>query len=258
MGVEDRRTIEPAQNMNAESAERMKPGFVVAIDGPVASGKGTVAKKLAEHFGAAYLDSGSMYRAFGLHLIQSGISISDEQAVVNELDKVDITIDSQNVYLNGVSVSDKIRTQEISDAASVIGVYAPVQEMLIGIRRELASKLISEGKIVISEGRNEGTTTFPDAAVKIYLTAELETRALRRLPRERQKNSNVTLEEVKNDTEARDKRDMERKVAPLVSHPEQHGYTIIDNTFQEEDETLQILASIVEETKEKNWRDTTN
>ena len=218
-------------------------GFVVAIDGPVAAGKGTIAKELATLLNGVYIDSGAMYRAVTYYCMKHGIGHTDISSIKQVLPNLDIQLEDSHVLLNGEDISSKIRTQEISTAVSKFAVHQIVQEDSISRRRKLADRLIGKGTVVVSEGRNEGTAAFPNAAVKIYLTASVETRARRRLQQLLTAgNTDVTFDKVLQDTKLRDTRDMNRTSAPLVKNPELHGYSIIDDSSLNERQTLEKIV----------------
>jgi cytidylate kinase len=225
----------------------MKPGIIVAIDGPVASGKGTMARKMAQRFGGTYLDSGAMYRAFGLYLIENGLDVQQEDSINKGLGDVHITLSGDQVLLNGENVSERIRTQLVSMAASHVGKFQRVHELLMNTRRDIARAETEQGRIVVTEGRNEGTVTFPHAEVKIFLTADVKARALRRFAQEQRKGSGISLEEIDEQVRKRDEQDMQRAYAPLTANPKEHGYTILDNTDLTEQETEEKLIEIIEE-----------
>lgn len=189
-------------------------GFCVAIDGPAGAGKSTIAKKLAKELGFIYVDTGAMYRAIALYLIRNNISPEDEQGVIGALDNIDVKLeyvdDAQQVILNGENVSGLIRTEEVGFVTSTASKLAPVREKLLSLQRYMA---INDN--VIMDGRDIGTCVVPDAPVKIYLTASVETRAKRRWLEFKEKGMEVSLSEIEKDIAARDYQDMNRKIAPL-------------------------------------------
>lgn len=237
------RAVEP----QPPSEEVMKPGIIVAIDGPVASGKGTMARKMAQRFGGTYVDSGAMYRAFGLYLIENGLDVQQEGSINKGLGEVHITLSGDQVLLNGENVSERIRTQLVSMAASHVGKFQQAHEMLMNTRRDIALAETEQGRIVVTEGRNEGTVTFPHAEVKIFLTADVKARALRRFAQEQEKGNSIPLEEIEEQIRMRDEQDMQRAYAPLSANPKEHGYIIVDNTYLTEQETEERLTEIINE-----------
>lgn len=176
------------------------PLLVVTIDGPAASGKGTAARGLAARLGCDYLDTGTMYRAVALHLLDRGVSVDDPAAVEARLP--DIRIDALNdaVRLNGRDVTATVRDQRVADGASRVAVIPAVRRHLIAEQRRTAA-----GRRIVCDGRDQGTVVFPDAAVKFYLTAGLEVRAARRHAEPAARGR--TLDQIRDDLRARDERD---------------------------------------------------
>ncbi len=190
-------------------------GVNVAIDGPSGAGKSTVAKAAAKELGYIYVDTGAMYRAIGLYMLNHGIPIEDEAKVSAALPMVNVTIryeeGTQQVILNGENVSPVIRTQAVSDAASVTSAYAPVRQKLLDLQHSLARE-----NDVIMDGRDIGTAILPNAEVKIYLTASTYVRAQRRFAEMAAKGQECDLKQVMADIEERDYRDSHREVSPLT------------------------------------------
>ena len=186
----------------------------VAIDGPSGAGKSTIAKELSKKLGFVYIDTGAMYRAVGLYVVNKGISIHDEAGVVAVLDDIDIDIyykdELQHINLCGEDVTHLIRTPEISMAASKVSSYMKVREKLVDMQRKLGEKYS-----VIMDGRDIGTCVLPDANVKIFLTADVKVRAKRRFDELIEKGQDVTYEYVLSDMEKRDYDDSHREHSPL-------------------------------------------
>lgn len=186
----------------------------IAIDGPAGAGKSTIAKKVSKQLGYVYVDTGAMYRAMGLYFLRNHIDGTDEQAVADSLDDVNVEIvyedGEQKVLLNGENVNGLIRTEEVGNMASSTSQYASVRAKLLELQRNLARKMD-----VVMDGRDIGTTVLPDAEVKIYLTASVETRGKRRYEELCAKGVECDLEQIKTDIEERDYRDMHREVSPL-------------------------------------------
>ena len=153
--------------------------FSIAIDGPAGAGKSTVAKALAKALDAMYLDTGAMYRAFGLAMLRAGVDLDDAEAVKAGLDAADIGVEyldgAQHIFLGGEDVSEAIRQPEVSAAASAISAVPEVREHMVALQRRIA-----EGHCVVMDGRDIGTVVLPNATLKIYLTASAEVRAARR------------------------------------------------------------------------------
>lgn len=186
----------------------------VAIDGPAAAGKSTVAKRLAEALSFVYIDTGAMYRALTLHCLRNDISLTDGEAVLALLTKTSIELmqneENQSVLLNEEDVTEEIRSNEVSRNVSHIAKLATVRDEMVQRQRQLAQNVN-----VIMDGRDIGTNVIPDAEVKIYLIASVEERAKRRYEENVKKGIPSQLEELKAEIAERDKRDMEREHAPL-------------------------------------------
>lgn len=188
--------------------------FNIAIDGPAGAGKSTIAKLAAKELGFIYVDTGAMYRSMALYFIRQGIDPSDEEAIARACAQVDVTIryvdGAQQVILNGEDVSGLIRAEEVGRMASATSVYGPVREKLVQLQQQLAREAD-----VIMDGRDIGTCVLPDAPVKIYLTASVKIRAMRRFRELEEKGVSCDLEEIEKDIAERDYRDMHRENSPL-------------------------------------------
>lgn len=186
----------------------------VAIDGPSAAGKSTIAKLAAKKLGFIYVDTGAMYRAIGYFVKSKNINLQDEKNIIKALKEINIDInyieDQQHIYLNNEDVSEKIRSNEISMAASVVSKIKEVRDFLLDKQRKLAKT-----NNIIMDGRDIGTVVLPDAQIKIFLTASLNSRANRRFKELKEKNVDITFDEIYNDIKKRDENDINRKIAPL-------------------------------------------
>ena len=186
----------------------------IAIDGPAGAGKSSLAKAAAKELGYIYIDTGAMYRAVGLAVLNEGLNPKTKEDVFSVLDSVNIDIKyfdgEQNIFLNGNNVSKLIRTPEVSVAASDVAVIPEVRKKLVAIQRELSQK-----NDVIMDGRDIGTRVLPDADVKIFLTATAEERANRRYKELLEAGDSVAYEDVLKDIIYRDKNDSERETDPL-------------------------------------------
>lgn len=186
----------------------------IAIDGPAGAGKSTIAKLAAKKLGYIYVDTGAMYRAIALYLIENDINVDDEASVSEACDKIDVGIryedGVQNIYLNGRNVSTEIRKEQVGNMASKAAAKKPVRAKLLNLQRDIA-----KGSDVIMDGRDIGTFVLPDAELKIYLTASVSTRAKRRYDELKAKGENPDIEKIKSDIEQRDYQDMNREIAPL-------------------------------------------
>ena len=189
-------------------------GYNVAVDGPAGAGKSTIAKLVAKEMGYIYVDTGAMYRGLAIHFLKKGVDPEEKEAVVEACRDAEVTIGYesgvQQIYLNGENVTDMLRTEEVGNMASRTSAIPEVREKLLELQRSLASE-----KDVIMDGRDIGTNILPDADVKIYLTASVETRAKRRYDELKEKGESCDLEEIARDIKARDERDMTRDIAPL-------------------------------------------
>lgn len=183
----------------------------IAIDGPSAAGKSSIAKIIAKELDYVYIDTGAMYRCVGYYCLQNKIDLNNEQAVVAILNKINITMDSNNhIYLNDCDVSSQIRQDEVSMTASLVSSYQGVREFLVKQQRQMASI----GGVIL-DGRDIGTVVLPDAKLKIYQSASVETRAQRRYLENKQRGLPADLETIKKDIEQRDYQDMHRNISPL-------------------------------------------
>lgn len=187
----------------------------IAIDGPAGAGKSTIAKRVSANLGFIYLDTGAMYRAVALKAIKNGIDTKSEQALANIIQSIDITISHENnlqkIYLDGVDVSEEIRTDEVSVGASNVAVFQEVRLKLVDLQRKIASD-----KDVVMDGRDIGSFVLPNANLKIFLTASVDERAKRRYNELVGKGYCSKYEEVKADMVYRDNNDSSRAFAPLV------------------------------------------
>ncbi len=186
----------------------------VAIDGPAGAGKSTIAKTASKRLGYIYIDTGALYRSIGFFVVSNGGDIENADSVVSFLPKIDAEIkfinDAQHVFINGEDVSDKIRTEEISRAASKVSAIPKVREFLLGLQREFAKKYN-----VVMDGRDIGTVVLPNAQVKIFLTASAEVRAKRRYKEQIERGLEVDFDDILADIKERDYRDETREIAPL-------------------------------------------
>ena len=189
-------------------------GFNIAIDGPAGAGKSTIAKRVAKELSFIYVDTGAMYRAVALYLIKNGISPEDEAGLLRACGQIHISIEYENgeqqVILNGENVTGQLRNEEVGNMASAAAAKPCVRETLLTLQRDLAVKAD-----VLMDGRDIGTNILPDAQLKIYLTASVETRAGRRFRELQEKGEACTLEALAKDIEERDRKDMSRETAPL-------------------------------------------
>lgn len=216
--------------------------FQIAVDGPSGSGKSSLARVLAVHYGYIYIDTGAMYRAVGLYMYRCGIDPHDGEAVAAVLPSITVDIAHahgvQQVFLCGEDVSEAIRENVISSYASDVSSHPVVRAFLLGLQRDIAAK-----SSVVMDGRDIGTVILPDADVKIFLTASDEVRALRRFRELSAKGQDVTLKKVRRDMILRDRNDSTRAAAPAIAAPDA---VILDNSLMTEAETLAVAVEIVE------------
>lgn len=183
---------------------------VIAIDGPSASGKGTVAQRVADTLGFHYLDSGAIYRIVALAAQQSEISWQNAQALASLVQYLDIRFQHDTIWLNGAEVSAEIRTENISSGASQVAVHPELRKALVRLQQNF---LQIPG--LVADGRDMATVIFPQADLKIYLTASVEIRAERRYKQLKEKGLHANLADILKDLQERDTRDLQRQSAPL-------------------------------------------
>jgi cytidylate kinase len=214
---------------------------VVAIDGPVGSGKSTVARRVAERLGFVYLDTGAMYRAVGLLAMEDGVQLDDEPAVLAAAAAAPLRFDGDGrLFADGRDVSADIRSLDMAAAASRVSVLPGVRSMLVDEQRRLAADAD-----IVMEGRDIGTNVFPDAAVKIFLTARPEVRAARRAAELREAGDSVDDAQVLAALIERDRRDSTRAVAPLRKAADA---VEVDTSGMTLDEVVEAVLGIVAST----------
>ena len=219
-------------------------GMNIAIDGPAGAGKSTIARKVAEKLSFLYVDTGAMYRAIAVYFLRNGLDPAKEEDVKQVCEKADISIaykeKEQRIYLNQEDITGLLRTEETGKMASLSSAHPLVREKLLETQRELARK-----NSVVMDGRDIGTKVLPEAEVKIYLTASVHTRALRRYQELKEKGIDCQLSEIEKDIEDRDYRDMNRPVSPLR---QAEDAVLVDSS---EMTIPQVLDQILEICKEK-------
>ena len=176
--------------------------FIIAIDGPSGTGKGTISKIIADKFKFQYLDTGAMYRCVTLKIIREKVNLENEDKIKEILKNIKIDLDGEKVFLDGEDVTRIIREEKVTNFVSEVSKNAIVRTNLVELQRR-----ISEGKNIVLDGRDIGTVVFPNAEIKIYLDASSEERAKRRYKQNLEKGITTTLEEVKKNIEERDKAD---------------------------------------------------
>jgi cytidylate kinase len=218
----------------------MSQPLIIAIDGPSGAGKSTLGRMLARELGLLYIDTGSMYRAVALAVIESTVSETDDVAVGSLAQRIDIDLagdpDSLRVTLDGRDVSDRIRDEDVTNMSSIISTIPAVRRAMVGRQRELGAR----GAVM--NGRDIGTVVFPAAGVKFFLDAVPQERAERRLAEEREHNAAATYEQTLVDITERDRRDTTRIDSPLVAAKDA---IVIDSTGQPIEEVFQRMMTFV-------------
>ena len=212
----------------------------VAIDGPAGAGKSTIAKQIARKLGYIYVDTGAMYRAMAYYLIQNQVDAADKEAIAAACQHADISICYQDgeqvVLLNGENVNAYLRTEAVGNMASVSSVVPEVRKKLV----ELQQKLARETDVGM-DGRDIGTVVLPDADVKVYLTASVETRAKRRFLELQEKGEPADLTKIAADIEDRDYRDMHRDISPLR---QAEDATLVDSSDMTIDQVVERILEL--------------
>ena len=217
--------------------------FVVTIDGPAGAGKSTTARAVAARLGFLYVDTGALYRAIALKVRQGGVSPDDLAAVERCARETQVALsgspEGAHVWLDGTDVGDAIRTPEVSELASRLAAQSPVRRRLVEIQRALA-----ERGPVVAEGRDLGTVVYPEAAVKIYLDADLDARARRRARELEQRGIPVPFEDVRTELARRDERDQGRSDSPLMVPK---GARVVDtSSLSIEEQVEEVLRAVRE------------
>ena len=219
----------------------------IAIDGPAAAGKSTVAKLIADDLNFVYIDTGAMYRALTLKVLNNKINLNDEKSITSLLKdtKIDFKAikDGQLVFLDGIDVTNEIRSTEVSQSVSYIAQLAEVRKQLV-----VRQQLLSENHSVVMDGRDIGTTVLPDAEIKVFLIASVEERAQRRHDENIKKGFESDLALLKKEIADRDHRDETRKESPLVQAEDAIS---IDTTSLTIEEVVNKITKLVKDYKNK-------
>ena len=211
---------------------RGRPAFVVAIDGPAASGKGTLARRLAERFGLAHLDTGKLYRATALLLLDAGADPADPEAATDAARRVD-----------PASLGDpRLLSEPVARVSSVVAAIPELRAALLAMQRDFAAHPPAPARGAVLDGRDIGTAVCPDAAVKLFVNASPEARAERRAKELRERGAAVIYRDVLQDMKERDARDSMRRVAPLAAAPDA---VILDTTGLDADQALEQASDII-------------
>ena len=222
----------------------MAKTFSIAIDGPAGAGKSTIAKNLAKELGYHYVDTGAIYRTVAYFLDLWGVSPKDVDGVTRYIDELTIGIEydeagKQHMIMNGMDVTEDIRSQDISQKASLVSAHGVVRDMLLDMQRDVAKK-----HNVIMDGRDIGTVVLPKATVKIFLTASAEVRAQRRTEELIAKEQKADYATILKEIQLRDHQDSTRAIAPLK---QAHDAVLVDTSALDIDQVMAKIKEIVEE-----------
>lgn len=222
----------------------MKKNIAVAIDGPSAAGKSTIAKLVAKKENFIYIDTGAMYRCVAYYCLSQKIDLNNEKEVENCLKDIHIQLTHDNkVLLNDQDVSLDIRTDEVSLGASIVSRYMAIRKFLVDSQRKMASS----GNVIL-DGRDIGTVVLPNADLKIYQVASVETRALRRYKENLERGLEANLEVIKEEIEQRDYQDMNRTISPLKKADDAIE---IDTSNLTLDEVVEVVLNLIHKVKEE-------
>ena len=223
--------------------ENMCKNYVIAIDGEAGTGKSGLAKSIAEKYNLVYMDTGAMYRCVTLNMIWNNISLDDEEKISKLLDNIKIDMEKEEgedkFFLNGVEVTKQIREKQVNDLVSQVSHIPIVRERMVELQRKLA-----KGKRVDLEGRDIGTNVFPNAQVKIYLTASAPERARRRYEQNKKKGIDIPYDEILKNVLFRDNNDKTSSVAPLKKADDAFE---LDTTNYSIEEVEDIVVSKIRE-----------
>jgi CMP/dCMP kinase len=233
------REFDPALKTKRRAASDLLKKLIIAIDGPVGSGKSTLARRVAELLGYVYVDTGAMYRALAFKALRNGLALDghdEEWAALARATRIDLRAEdgTQRVFLDHDDVTSAIRTPEVSQAASKIAVNPGVRQVLVAEQRRAGE----QGGVVM-EGRDIGSVVFPDAQLKIFLTASPETRAERRWHEHQQKGDQIDLQRTLEEIRERDRRDLQRSTSPLVRATDA---VVVDSTAMEPEEVARLVV----------------
>lgn len=198
--------------------------YIVAIDGPAGSGKGTLTKVVAKELGLVSIDTGMLYRCHALAVVRNNIDLYDKENIIKIMDNIEIKLKNENniqtVFLDGEDVTDQIRLPEVNNTVSLTSSIPEVRGKVTELERKIGYDWLKEGKNIIMEGRDITTVVFPEAEIKIYLDATPVERAKRRMEQQARKGINETFQEVLESIMNRDKNDMNKKVGALKRAPD--------------------------------------
>jgi cytidylate kinase len=225
----------------------MVKGISIAIDGPAAAGKSTIAKKVAQKLQYTYIDTGAMYRALTHKAIELGINMDSDHDLASLLEETTIQLipenGGQSVWIDGIDCSEDIRSREVTAAVSKVAAQPTVREMMVEKQRELA-----DGAGVVMDGRDIGTAVLPDADLKIFMTASVDERAERRFQENEKRGIHSSLSLLKEEIEKRDRADSEREVSPLRKADDA---ILVDTTSLSIEEVVDKLIELAEKRMER-------
>jgi CMP/dCMP kinase len=225
--------------------EKKPKKIIIAVDGYSSCGKSTLSKDLARKLEYSFIDSGAMYRAVTLYCIQHSVNVEDEAAVVKTLPKIKITfkfnkeLNKNETYLNKINVEEEIRSMTVADKVSIVSRYKAVRKAMVAMQQEMGKE-----KGIVMDGRDIGTVVFPNAELKLFITADFQTRVERRLKELAQKGIVVTREEIAKNIAERDRIDVTRAESPLRKADDARE---IDNTFMTPDDQLKMAFYFAQE-----------
>ena len=223
--------------------KNMIKDIIIAIDGHSGCGKSSTAKELAKHFKYKYLDSGAMYRAVTLFFLRNKVDINDIKKVRDSLDKISIDFvvkfGIQKIFLNGKCVEDLIRKENISKKVSVVSAIPEVRKFLVNIQKKMGLN-----KKIVVEGRDITTVVFPNAEIKVFMTASLDVRARRRYEEMKISNPDITLDQVSDNLKDRDEKDSSREDSPLLKVDD--AYYVDTSSLKLDDQIKKIKTLVYE------------
>ena len=215
-------------------------GYNIAIDGPAGAGKSTIAKLVAKELGFIYVDTGAMYRGLAVHFLKRGIVPGEVEKIEAACEDAKVELGYENgvqqVYLNGENITSQLREEAVGNMASVSSAVPAVRAKLLDLQRNLAKE-----KDVVMDGRDIGTNVLPNADVKVYLTASVECRAMRRFKELEEKGEACDFEQIRQDIQERDERDMTREIAPLK---QAEDATLIDSSEMGIDDVVKAIIAL--------------
>ena len=215
-------------------------GYNIAIDGPAGAGKSTIAKLVAKELGFIYVDTGAMYRGLAVHFLKKGIVPGEVEKIEAACEDAKVELGYENgvqqVYLNGENITSQLREEEVGNMASVSSAVPAVRAKLLDLQRNLAKE-----KDVVMDGRDIGTNVLPNADVKVYLTASVECRAMRRFKELEEKGEACDFEQIRQDIQERDERDMTREIAQLK---QAEDATLIDSSEMGIDDVVKTIIAL--------------